>query len=103
MELFIPLLMSAIVDGGLYREEDFMLKFLFPQSLIDDRNAFVLVAGGIMVFVWKFRVRPMGGVWNVYELLPAFIVASVAIVVVSLLTAAPEKEITDIFDEVNAR
>ena len=62
-----------------------------------------LVAGGIMVFVWKFRVRPMGGVWNVYELLPAFIVASVAIVVVSLLTAAPEKEITDIFDEVNAR
>ena len=43
--------MSAIVDGGLYREEDFMLKFLFPQSLIDDRNAFVLVAGGIMVGV----------------------------------------------------
>ena len=56
-----------------------------------------------MVFVWKFRVRPMGGVWNVYELLPAFIVASVAIVAVSLLTAAPEKEITDIFDEVNAQ
>ena len=51
MEIFIPLLMSAIVDGGLYREEDFMLKFLFPQSLIDDRNAFVLVAGGIMVGV----------------------------------------------------
>lgn len=51
LEIFIPLLMSAIVDGGLYREEDFMLKFLFPQSLIDDRNAFVLVAGGIMVGV----------------------------------------------------
>ena len=40
-----------------------------------------LVAGGVMVFVWKFCVRPMGGAWNVYELLPAFIVASVVIVV----------------------
>lgn len=43
--------MSVIVDGGLYREEDFMLKSLFPEALIADRNAFVLVVGGIMVFV----------------------------------------------------
>ena len=62
-----------------------------------------LVAGGSMVFVWKFCVRPMGGVWNVYELLPAFIVASVAIIAVSLLTPAPEKEIVDIFEEVNVQ
>ena len=62
-----------------------------------------LVAGGVMVFVWKFCVRPIGGVWNVYELLPAFIVASVAIIVVSLITPEPEKEIVEIFDEVNAQ
>ena len=61
------------------------------------------VAGGVMVFVWKFCVRPIGGVWNVYELLPAFIVASVAIIVVSLITPEPEKEIVEIFDEVNAQ
>ena len=60
-----------------------------------------LVTGGVMVFVWKFCVRPLGGVWNVYELLPAFIAASVVIVVVSLLTKKPDEEIEKIFDEVN--
>ena len=51
LEIFIPMLMSVIVDGGLYREEDFMLRSLFPASLIADRNRFVLTVGGIMVFV----------------------------------------------------
>jgi sodium/proline symporter len=62
-----------------------------------------LVAGGLMVFIWKFAVRPMGGLWNIYELLPAFVVAFIAIVIVSLATPAPEKELTDIFDEVNQK
>ena len=35
-----------------------------------------MISGGIMVFVWKFLVRPIGGSWNIYELLPAFIIAS---------------------------
>lgn len=59
-----------------------------------------MVSGGVMVFVWKFLVRPIGGAWNIYELLPAFLVASIAIVAVSLLTAAPSKEICDEFDAV---
>ena len=59
-----------------------------------------MVAGGIMIFVWKFLVRPMGGVLGIYELLPAFIVASIFIVVVSLLTPAPEKEIVDEFESI---
>jgi len=59
-----------------------------------------MVSGGVMIFVWKFLVRPIGGAWNIYELLPAFIVAAIAIVVVSLLTKAPEKEICDEFDAV---
>lgn len=25
-----------------------------------------MVCGGVMVFVWKFLVRPMGGAWNIY-------------------------------------
>ena len=45
-----------------------------------------MLAGGVMVFVWKFLVKPMGGVWGIYELLPAFLVGLVAIVVVSLST-----------------
>ena len=59
-----------------------------------------MLAGGVMVFVWKYLVRPMGGIWNIYELLPAFIVSALAIVIVSLLTKAPSKEICEEFDSV---
>ena len=61
-----------------------------------------MVAGGAMVFIWKYLIAPRGGAWAIYELLPALIVASVAIVVVSLLTAKPDAEIEKIFDEVRA-
>jgi sodium/proline symporter len=61
-----------------------------------------MLVGGMMVFVWKFCVRPLGGAWNVYELLPAFLLASIAIVVVSLATKKPDAEIEKIFDEMNA-
>lgn len=59
-----------------------------------------MVTGGVMVFVWKFLVRPLGGLWNIYELLPAFILACIAIVVVSLATEAPSEEICREFDEI---
>lgn len=59
-----------------------------------------MVSGGIMVFVWKFVVRPMGGALNIYELLPAFIVSSIFIVIVSLITKAPSEEIVKEFEEV---
>lgn len=59
-----------------------------------------MLAGGAMVFIWKYLIAPMGGAWAIYELLPAFIVASIAIVVVSLLTAPPEQSVTETFDAV---
>lgn len=62
-----------------------------------------MVSGGVMVFVWKYIVRPLGGIWDIYELLPAFIVASIAIVVVSLLTKAPEQEIIEEFEKAAAK
>ena len=62
-----------------------------------------MVSGGIMIFVWKFLVRPLGGAWNIYELLPAFIVASFFIVVVSLITKKPDAAILREYDDVNAR
>lgn len=60
-----------------------------------------MVSGGIMIFVWKFIIRPMGGAWNIYELLPAFVVSCVFIVVVSLLTKEPSEEIVREFESVN--
>ena len=62
-----------------------------------------LVAGGVMIFVWKFLVRPMGGALDIYELLPAFVVGLAAIVIVSLLTPAPDTGIEKLFDEVREK
>lgn len=59
-----------------------------------------MIGGGIMVFVWNLAIRPLGGIWDVYELLPAFIFSCICIVVVSLLTPAPSKEIQQEFEEV---
>lgn len=61
-----------------------------------------MISGGVMVFVWKYLIAPMGGAWGIYELLPAFVVACIAIVTVSLATAKPDAEIEKIFDEVKA-
>ena len=59
-----------------------------------------MIAGAAMVFIWKYAISPIGGVFAIYELLPAFIVGLAAIVIVSLLTPAPSKEIIDEFEEV---
>ena len=60
-----------------------------------------MVSGAVMIFVWKYMVRPLGGAWNIYELLPAFLVATLFIVVVSLATAKPKQETVDTFEKVN--
>lgn len=49
-----------------------------------------MLSGGATVFLWKYLVRPLGGAWNIYELLPAFFVSLLFIIVISLLTAAPD-------------
>lgn len=61
-----------------------------------------ICAGGIMVFVWKYLIKPIGGVFGLYELLPAFLVGLITIIVVSLCTKAPSKEITDEFERVRS-
>lgn len=29
-----------------------------------------MVSGGAMVFIWKYLIKPIGGVFGIYELLP---------------------------------
>ena len=62
-----------------------------------------MIVGGIMIFVWKFVIAPMGGVLAVYELLPAFLFALAANIIVSLATGEPEKKVVDTFDRVNKK
>ena len=59
-----------------------------------------MLGGAGMVFVWNLLVRPLGGIWDIYELLPAFIFSCLCIVVVSLLSAKPSEEIEREFEEV---
>ena len=49
LEVLIPMLMAAIVDGGLYRADDFLLREFFSPGLIADQKRFVIVVGGIMI------------------------------------------------------
>ena len=57
-----------------------------------------MLSGGIMVFVWNFLIKPLGGIFAIYELLPAFIISSIFIVAVSLLTAEPDKTVEEEFE-----
>lgn len=61
-----------------------------------------MFTGGVMVFVWKFLVKPVGGIWGIYELLPAFVVAIAVNVIVSLATGAPGQDVMDEFERVKA-
>ena len=57
-----------------------------------------MIAGGATVFIWKYLIAPLGGAFAIYELLPAFLVGTAAIVIVSLITKEPDKEILAEFE-----
>lgn len=61
-----------------------------------------MIGGGGMVFLWKLVLKPLGGIFGLYELLPAFIFSCLCIIIVSLITKAPSAEIEKDFDEVKA-
>ena len=57
-----------------------------------------MLSGGVMVFVWNLLLKPMGGIFGIYELFPAFVISCIVIVVVSLATEAPSGEIEKEFE-----
>ncbi len=61
-----------------------------------------MVGGATMVFIWKLLISQLGGAFAIYELLPAFIFSGLCIVVVSLLTPKPSKEIEEDFEAVKS-
>ena len=62
-----------------------------------------MLSGGIMIFVWKYLIRPMGGAWDIYELLPAFLIALLFNIIVSLVTEKPDAEIEKEFERAMRR
>ncbi len=66
-----------------------------------------MLVGGAGVVLWEYVITPLGvrtgiAALTIYELLPAFLLSSVAIAVVSLLTAPPCEEVVKEFEEVAA-
>ena len=57
-----------------------------------------MIAGAAMVIIWHNLIKPIGGVFGIYELLPAFLCSCLAIVVFSLITKEPEQAVLDEFD-----
>lgn len=57
-----------------------------------------MLAGGGMVFLWALVIKPLGGVFGIYELFPAFVVSCIVIVAVSLLTEKPSEEMQKEFE-----
>jgi len=58
-----------------------------------------MITGGATVLIWK---QLSGGIFELYEIVPGFLFASIVIVVVSLLGKEPSKEIQDEFDSVES-
>jgi sodium/proline symporter len=57
-----------------------------------------MLTGAGMVLIWHNLIKPIGGIFGIYELGPAFLCGCIAIVVVSLLTKEPDQSIYDEFD-----
>ncbi len=77
-----------------------MLFSLFWKRMNRNGALAGMLVGAGMVFIWKYLIAPHGGILGIYELLPAFICSVIAIIVVSLVTAPPDKEIVDEFESV---
>ena len=75
-----------------------MLFSLFWKRTTKEGAIAGMVSGAAMVFIWKLVISKLGGIFAIYELLPAFIISSLFIVVVSLLTPKPSKEIEEDFE-----
>jgi sodium/proline symporter len=57
-----------------------------------------IICGGITVLVWKHL---SGGIFDMYEIVPGFIISIIAIVVISFIGSEPSKEIVQEFESVS--
>ncbi|MGY0216759.1 sodium/proline symporter PutP [Endozoicomonadaceae bacterium StTr2] len=58
-----------------------------------------IITGGVTVVVWK---QLQGGWFDLYEIIPGIILATIAVIVASLVTQEPDDEVVQIFDQVAA-
>ena len=79
-----------------------MLFSLFWKRITYPAAIAGMISGGAMVFFWRGVIKPLGGIWGIYELLTAFIFSSLVIVAVSLCTKQTDASIDAEFERVKA-
>ncbi len=79
-----------------------MLFSLFWKRVTRSAAIAGMLSGGGMVIIWKLLIKPMGGVFGIYELFPAFVISCIFIVLVSLLSKEPSEEIQKEFELVKS-
>ena len=62
-----------------------------------------MLSGGLSVIIWKLGISHLGGAFAIYELLPSFIISSIFIFIVSLLTKKPDEEVMKKIEIANSR
>ena len=80
-----------------------MLFSLFWKRTTQSGAVAGMVSGGATVFLWKLLIKSLGGVFGIYELLPAFVVSCLFILVVSLVSKQPSAELQRDFEEAKAQ
>lgn len=80
-----------------------VLLSLYWRKLTVPGAAAGMVCGAAMVFIWKLVLKPFGGIFGLYELLPAFLTNLVVTMLFSLATYKPNPEIETEFDLAVAR
>lgn len=71
---------------------------LYWKKLTTAGAAAGMVVGAATVFIWKLVLNPLGGIFELYEILPAFLLNLAVAVGVSLATHKPNLEIEQEFD-----
>ena len=79
-----------------------VLLSLFWKRMTSSGAMAGMLTGAVMVFAWK-EIVPVESVWHsVYEMIPAFTFATLAVIIVSLFSNNPSQEVIDTFTKADA-
>ncbi len=76
-----------------------VLLSLFWKRMTSSGAMAGMLTGAIIVFGWKEILPENSALASVYEMIPAFSLATIAVIVVSLLSPKPERHILDTFEQ----
>ena len=76
-----------------------VLLSLFWKRMTSSGAMAGMLTGAIIVFGWKEILPENSALASIYEMIPAFSLATIAVIVVSLLSPKPERHILDTFEQ----